>query len=145
MVVSEKFPGWRVKAVSDLEGYDRELWLKEHPKECPGIAVGHFEDPSQAAYALLLLPKSAVPGGYKLLVVAKAAGGDKYVVRVLDEEQGSDAGLVISKVPPGKQTGFDTTQSVRLKLDGFEAEWLEKSSVLYYWRNGKYQTLETSD
>jgi len=64
---------------------------------------------------------------------------------MLDQDPGSDASLVISRVPPGKHTGFDTTQSVRLRLDGLEAEWLEKSSVLYYWRDGKYRSLQTSD
>jgi hypothetical protein len=64
---------------------------------------------------------------------------------MLDEDRGSDSGLVISKVSPGRYTGFDTTQSVRLSVDGLEAEWLEKSSVLYHWQNGKYQTLQTSD
>jgi len=58
---------------------------------------------------------------------------------------GAASGLVISKVPPGEYSGFDSTQSIELKLDAVEAEWLEKSSVLYFWKNGKYQTLQTSD
>ena len=64
---------------------------------------------------------------------------------MLKTSRAPSSGLVISKVPPGRYPGFDTTQAVRLKLDGLEAEWLEKSSVLYYWRNGKYRTLQTSD
>jgi hypothetical protein len=71
VLVNKKFPGWRVKATSDLEAYDKELWVKEHPKECPGIAVGHFEDPNQVAYGILLVPNSAAAVGYKLVVLAK--------------------------------------------------------------------------
>jgi len=144
-LVNKQFPKWRVKATSDLEPYDKELWLKEHPKECPGIAVGHFENLGQLAYGLLLVAKSAAGVGYKIVVLAKSQTGDSYVVRTLEDDRGSDSGLVISKVSHGQYTGFDTTQSVQLRLDGLEAEWLEKSSVLYYWRNGRYQTLETSD
>jgi hypothetical protein len=143
--VNKKLFEWRIKLLSDLEAYDKELWLKEHPKECPGIAVGHFEDLSQMAYGLLLIPKSTAGIGCKIVVLAKSEAEDSYSLRILDQESGDDSGLVISKVPPGRYTGFDTTQAVRLNLDGLEAEWLEKSSVLYFWRNGKYQTLATSD
>jgi hypothetical protein len=144
-LVKQRLPGWRIKLPSDLEAYDKKLWLKEHPKECPGIAVGHFEDSRRIAYGLLLIPKSAAAVGYKIVVLAKSESADDYRVRVLDEDRGSDSGLVISRVPPGRYPGFDTTQSVQLKLDGIEAERIEKSSVLYFWRNGTYRTLQTSD
>jgi hypothetical protein len=44
-VVSKKYPDWRVKTTSDLEAYDKKLWAEEHPKDCPGIALGRFEEP----------------------------------------------------------------------------------------------------
>src|SRR5947207_6647418 len=65
-----KFPGWRPEEVSDLGTDDHQLWLEAHPKECPGIAVGHFKDPSAVSYALLLLRESNPAGGYKLLLDA---------------------------------------------------------------------------
>jgi hypothetical protein len=146
-LVDSQFPGWRIKTLSDLAGYDHDLWMQTHPKDCPGIAVGHFEDPNQTAYGLLLVPKSAGETGYKLVVLAKSGTDDTYSLRILDhaEQAGADSGLVISKAPPSRYSDFDTTQSIRLKLDGIEAEWIEKASVLYFWRNGKYQTLQTSD
>jgi hypothetical protein len=147
-LVSKKFPGWRLKRTSDLVGYDQELWVKAHPKECPGIAVGHFESPDQTAYMLLLIPKSGTETGYKIVVLSKSTTGNAHLVRVLDHAEGqpgAGSGLVISKVPPGKYSGFDSTRSVRVKLDAIEAEWLEKSSVLYFWKNGKYRTQQTSD
>jgi len=145
LLLKKRLPGWRIKLPSDLEAYDKELWAKEHPKECPGMAVGHFEDASQVAYGLLLIPKSAAGAGYRIVVLAKSEAADGYSLRILDHESGDDSGLVISRVPPGTYPGFDTTQSARLKLDGLEAEWIEKSSVLYFWQNGKYRTLQTSD
>jgi len=147
-LVTETFPGWRLKQTSDLEGYDRELWTKAHPKDCPGIAVGHFEFSDQTAYAIVLIPKSQPESGYKIVVLAKSTSAERYSVKVLDHndgQAGASSGLVISKLPPGEYSGFDTTQSIKTKLDAFEAEWLEKSSVLYFWRNGRYRTLQTSD
>lgn len=145
--IGKKFPGWRVKLTSDLVAYDKELWSKAHPTECPGIAVGHFENPDQIAYGLLLVPESGAEASYKIVVVAKSKTADMYSFRMLDhaEGHGAGSGLAISKVPPGAYSGFDETESVRLKQDALEAEWIEKSSVLYYWRNGKYRTLQTSD
>lgn len=147
-LVSKTFPGWRLKRTSDLAEYDRQVWAKAHPKECPGIAVGHFEASGQAAYGLLLVPKSGAETGYKIVVLSRSTNADHYSVRVLDHTEGqpgAGSGLVLSKVPPGEYSGFDTTQSVRLTLDALEAEWIEKSSVLYFWKNGRYRTLQTSD
>lgn len=146
LVVEERFPDWRPKVLSDLSGYDKKLWLEMHPKECPGIAVGHFEQRDHVAYAVLLIPKSGHTGSYKIIVLSKAA--DEYAVRVLDhaeENTYSDSGLVISKESPGPHSEFDEAKSVRLRLDGVNVEWLEKSSVLYYWSRDKYRSIQTSD
>jgi hypothetical protein len=148
LLIRKRFPGWRIKLPSDLVGFDKQAYAQDHPKECPGIAVGHFEDPSTKGYGLLLIPIPAPQNGSKIVVLSEDANSDGYSARVLahsEDQPGASSGLVLSKVPPGRYPGFDTTQAVRLKLDGLEAEWLEKSSVLYYWRNGKYRTLQTSD
>ena len=146
LIVEQRFPDWRPKVLSDLSGYDKKLWVETHPKECPGIAEGHFEQPENVAYAVLLIPKSGHTASYKIIVLSKTF--EENVVRLLDHAEGnvySDSGLVISKELPGTKSGFDDAKLVRLKLDGLNVEWLEKSSVLYYWSNGKYRSLETSD
>jgi len=145
-VLDQRFPSWRPKLLSDLSGYDRKLWLETHPKECPGIAAGHFEQSDRVAYAVLLVRKSGHTGSYKIIVLSKVS--DKYAVRLLDHAEGStysDSGLVVSKEPHGTYSEFGDGKSVRLKLDGVNVEWLEKSSVLYYWSHGMYRTLQTSD
>jgi len=146
ILIEQRFPSWRPKNLSDLSGYDKKLWLETHPKECPGIAAGHFEQPDRLAYAVLLIPKSGHTGSYKVIVLSNGSG--EYAVRLLDRADGntySDSGLVISKEPHGTYAGFDDTKSVHLKLDGINVEWLEKSSVLYYWSKSRYRSLQTSD
>ncbi len=145
-LLEKKFPDWRPKHVSDLSGYDKKLWLETHPRECPGIAVGHFEQADRVAYAILLVPRSGHTASYKIVVLSEVS--DQYAVRLLDhaEEKGdSDSGLVISKEPHGMYSDFGDTKSVRLKLDAVNVEWLEKSSVLYYWSRGIYHSMQTSD
>ena len=146
LLIEQRFPKWRPKVLSDLSGYDKELWLETHPRECPGIAVGHFEQPDQVAYAILLVPKAGHTASFKVIVLSKAA--DEYAVRLLDGAEGtaySDSGLVVSKEPPGAHSEFDNTKSVHLRLDGVNVELLEKSSVLYYWSHGRYRSIQTSD
>ncbi|MGH9516236.1 MAG: hypothetical protein ACRD3P_11225 [Terriglobales bacterium] len=145
-LVVDKYPGLRPKALSDLEGYDRKLWVTSNPHACPGVAVGNFEEASQRGFAILLIPKSGVEEQYKVVVIAQSKGSRQYHLSVLDHGISTpNSGLVISKVPPGKQTGFDESKSIRLKLDGIDVEWLEKSSVLYYYSGGRYHELQTSD
>jgi hypothetical protein len=44
-LLKKRFPGWRIKLQSDLVDFDKQAYAQDHPKECPGIAVGHFQDP----------------------------------------------------------------------------------------------------
>lgn len=138
-VLDQRFPDWRPKRTADLSAYDKKLWLETHPKECPGIAVGHFERPDRVAYAILLVPKSGHRASYKIIVLSDVV--DEYAVRLLDHAEGSggsDSGLVISKETHGTFSDFGNTKSVRLKLDAVNVAWLEKSSVLYYWSHARY-------
>jgi len=145
-LLDQRFPGWRPKYLSDLGEYDKKLWLETHPKECPGIAVGHFEQSDRVAYAVLLVPNSGHTGSYKVIVLSKES--DAYAVRLLNHAGGNtyaDSGLVILKEPQGTYSEFGDAKSVRLKLDGVNVEWLEKSSVLYYWSGSRYRSIQTSD
>jgi len=143
--VEHQFPEWRPKALSDLEGYDRQLWQEAHRKEYPGIAVGHFENAEQLSYALLLVPRSTAKSGYKFVVISSAPE-NTYHSEILDHNNAEDAsGMVISKAPPGKYSDFEQTKTVQLKLDSITLDWLEKSSVLYYWSEGHFLSIDTSD
>ncbi|HVH87199.1 MAG TPA: hypothetical protein VM912_10775 [Terriglobales bacterium] len=146
-LLNAKYADWRPKDVSDLGADDKNLWMIAHPKECPGIAIGHFEESDRLSYAVLLLPKSEHQHGYKIVVLRKLPAGDVYNATLLDHANGeySSSGLVISKAPRGKYSDFADTASLRVKLDAVNVEWIEKAAVLYYWAKGKYHTIQTSD
>jgi hypothetical protein len=147
-LIASKFPGWRVKLLSDLGADDHQLWTKAKPRECPGIATGHFEDADSLAYAVVLVDKSDANAGYKIVVLSKSAKTEAFAVRILDHAEGARNGassLVISKLGPGTYPNFDQTKSLRLKLDSINVEWLEAAAVVYYWSNGRYRTLQTED
>jgi hypothetical protein len=143
-LLTAKFPEWRPKQVSDLGIEDQQLWLKAHGKECPGIAIGHLETLDTLSYAVLLVPKSRLNKGYKIVVFSKALG-NTYHCELLDHNEQGDSGLVISKAKPGKYSDFESTESIRTKLDSLYVEWIEKGALLYYWSAGRYRTLQVSD
>jgi hypothetical protein len=142
------FAGWRPLRVSDLDADDPKLWLQEHPKECPGIATGHFESPDSVSYALVLMPvtQQGDVGPWQLVVFKGGSNEISVVWKRLEHCEGKDCfAPVIYREPPGKYVGFDETKSVHLKLDGIGVEYLEKSSYIDYWWRGRYHKIWTSD
>jgi hypothetical protein len=144
-LVKSKFPQLRPKQFSDLEADDKQLWWKAHEKECPGIAIGHFESASELSYAILLVPKSEPTDGYKIVVFSKGPTGDAYSWKLLDHAEGQSDSLVISKAEPGKYSDFEQTKSIQTKLDCVYVEWIEKGAILHYWLAGRYHKLRVSD
>jgi hypothetical protein len=147
--LKEKFPGWRAKTLSDLGEDDHRLWLQAHPKQCPGIAAGHFNG-TDTSFALLLVRESNSAGGYKLVVATPGPSingySEGYSFALLDHnDTQSAAGMVISKVKPGKYSDFGRTKTITTQLDCINVEWIEAAAELYYWTGGQYKTLQTSD
>jgi len=142
------FAGWRWLQVSDLDGDDPKLWLEEHPKECPGVAMGHFEAPNRVSYALLLVPNAqhGAVGPWQLVIFGPGSNSVQFISKRLERCEGKGCfAPVIYKEKPGKYVGFDETKSVHLRLDGIGVEFLEKSSYIYYWWQGRYHKIDTSD
>jgi hypothetical protein len=145
-LIKTKFAGWRPKQTEDLDPGNRQLWLKPHSNDCPGIAVGHFESLERLTYAILLVPQSNPSGGYKLLVFNKMPSGDVYVWKLLGHsDTGIYSGTVIETAPLGHYENYEDARiSVTTKLEGFYMEWIEKGAILYYWSAGRYKTVTVS-
>jgi len=142
------FAGWRPLRVSDLDGDDPKIWLQEHPKECPGIATGHFENPDSVSYTFLLVPleQRGGVGPWQIVVLGSGSSAAPFAWKRLERCAGKDCfAPVIYRKPPGKYVGFDDTKSVHLKLDGIGVEFIQKSSYIYYWSEGRYHKIDTSD
>jgi hypothetical protein len=145
-LIRTKFSGWRPKQIPDLDPDNRQLWLKPHRNDCPGIAVGHFQSPDRLSYAVFLVPQSDPSGDYKLLVFNKGPSGDAYVWKVLGQARATTySGTVIEIAPPGHYEDYEDARiSVTTTLDGFYLELIEKGAILYYWSAGRYKTVRVS-
>jgi hypothetical protein len=148
--LEKNYPDWQPEKLENLYDDDRKFWIKAHPNDCPGIAIGHFESKTEPSYALLLVsrPDRKRPG-FRILVFSHSGPSAPYVAHVVSKwdvgtfYEGSDQ--VIATVPPGHYEEASGPRKVLIDLDGIWHEVMEKGAILYYWKNGRFHELVTSD
>ena len=148
--LEKSYPDWQPERIENLYEDDRQFWIKAHPNDCPGIAIGHFESKTELSYALLLVskPDRKLPG-LRILVFSRPGPSAPYVAHLVSKwdtgtfYEGSDQ--VIATVPAGHYEEAIGPKKVQTDLDGIWYEVMEKGAILYYWKNGRYHELVTSD
>ena len=148
--LEKNYPEWQPERLEHLYDDDRQVWIKAHPTDCPGIAIGHFESKNELSYAFLLISKPDRKRlGFRLIVFSRSGPFAPYVSHLVTKwnigllYQGSDE--VIATVPPGHYEEAIGRRDVRTDLDAILSETLEKGAAVYYWRNGRYHELITSE
>src|SRR5215472_11711135 len=53
--LDRNFSAWKIQEPADLSPRARTRWGGARPLACPGIAGGHFQDPKNVSYAVLLI------------------------------------------------------------------------------------------
>jgi hypothetical protein len=148
--LEKNYPDWQPEKIENLYEDDRQFWIKAHLNDCPGIAIGHFESKTELSYALLLVSKpDRKRPGLRILVFSRPGPSAPYVVHLVSKwdtgtfYEGSDQ--VIATVPAGHYEEAVGPKKVQTDLDGIWYEVMEKGAILYYWKNGRYHELVTSD
>ncbi len=148
--LEKNYPDWQPERLEHIYEDDRPLWIKVHPNECPGIAVGHFESKTELSYALLLISKPDRKRlGFRLVVFSRTGPSNPYVSHLVSTwniglfYQGSDD--AISTVPPGRYEEAIGPKNVQTNLDAIFFETFEKGAAVYYWKNGRYHELIVSE
>jgi hypothetical protein len=127
--ITKKFPSSKIEGTSDLAPEYREMWVKAHSSDCPGVAVGKYKGGGRSLFAVLLVSTDPDKPGAKLLVVDPASGSRN----------------VIYTLPPGAYADPEGGQKVRIPYDGVVLEQLEVGSILYYYRAGSFHKLILSE
>jgi hypothetical protein len=136
-VLENQFPRLYPEKVSDLSAEYRKAWLKDHPQDCPGIAVGHFQSPTKTSYAVLLIGSKGGLSGSKLVLLNQGASGAWKATKIAEEEM-SYYYEAVSKLPGSK--GRHTGALDRIQLKQFDA-----GSTVYYWRGGRFHGIAMKD
>lgn len=148
--LARDYSDWQPEKLENLSEHYRQLWLKNHPNDCPGIAIGHFESKSELSYALFLVPRpDRKHPGASIVVFSRTRPTIPFVSHLV---QKWDAGnfyehsdLAILKVAAGKYADPEGGPEVLIDLDAVLYVAMEKAASLYYWKNGRYQALSISD
>jgi hypothetical protein len=139
--VEEKYPGWRLVQVSDLRSDDQTLWKKSHGAKCPGLAVGHYENGSDNSYAITLFQKA--PKLRQLLVVI-TPGLPSPKLHVLSGPQEVAYLSVVSKLPPGSYSDAEG-KPVKIGKESISYEAIEAGAITYYYSDGGYRSVQSSE
>jgi hypothetical protein len=148
--LEKNYPDWQPERLEHLDADDRKLSTNAHPNDCPGIAIGHFELKNELSYALLLVSKpDRKRQGFRVIAFARGGPSAPYVPHLVskwnDELYYYNSDEVIATVPPGRYAEAMGPKNVQTDLDSILCETLEKGAAVYYWKNGRYHELITSE
>lgn len=136
-------PDWAVIRTDDLQASDRLQWLRQHRGYCPGAALVDLDGSSRPFTALGLIRKNADQSEEKVVLVRQAPTGLE--VRVLVPAERITNPLVLYRLPPSTTKEWDSDKPVTIVHESLGVAWLEASSRQYYWENGAFRCVPTSD
>lgn len=144
--LSRNFGAWKVQEPTDLSLRARTRWGAERPLTCPGIAAGHFQDPKNASYALLLIPANHVSSAFKLLIYTQQSGQPYYGFKAVGQQDAGASDVFISTVPTGRF--FDSASKWVTHSKVTEAVMLVDSaateSFVYVWADASYDRTQVN-
>jgi hypothetical protein len=144
--LSRNFSAWRIQEPTDLSIRARTRWGAERPLTCPGIAVGHFQDPKGASYAVLLIPANHSSDAYKLLVYTAQSGQQYYGFKAVGAGDNGGGDVFVSSVPTTRF--FDATSKWVAHSRITEAVMLVDSAAiqafLYLWSDTAYERTQVN-
>jgi len=141
--ITRKFPSSKIEETSDLAPEYREMWVKSHSSDCPGVAAGNYKGAGRSLFAVLLVSSDHDKPGAQLLVIDPTSSSRFLVLETVRIATASPN--VIYTLPPGAYADPEGGQKVRIPYDGVVLEQLEVGSILYYYRAGSFHKLILSE
>jgi hypothetical protein len=143
--LTRNFAAWKVQEPANLSVRARTRWGEERPLTCPGIAVGHFQDPKSASYAVLLVPINRVSDAYKLLIYT-VQSGQFYGFKAVAQSETGGSEVFVSSVPTVRF--FEATSKWVSRSRVSEAVMLVDSAAtqafLYIWGDMSYERTQVN-
>lgn len=140
--LKQEFSSWTVQKPLGLSLNARKRWESEKPVQCPGIAIGQFENTKSLSYAVLLVAQGHADAGYKLLVFSPKPG-QAYEMRSLDSGDNEAPNFFIHTVPMSKFFDDESRRKFQAYTsDGIllvDAAGQEYEVDVYFWANGTYR------
>lgn len=142
-LLANEFQAWSIVELSSLAPKDRSIWVRTKGHAvCPGFTAARFACGSERSYAVALTQRREGKT-YSALVLAERSES-RYALRVLSPPQEASFPLVVTTVPPGSYRDADSSKQVLTRCEGVLYEQLEAGSLLFYWENGRYLSVQPS-
>jgi|SRR5215467_9265143 len=142
--LKQKFGFWKIQEPETLSESAQKTWGGVHKPDCPGIAVGLFQDPNTPVYAILLVPAEHPNDGYTFLVFSRKSGLSSYELTVVEKSSGPGASnCFLSAVPISRF--FDEKSQKKFQEQASQAILMvyssdqEYESNIYFWADGRYR------
>ena len=131
---------WAMLDIGDLSSDDRTLWQQYHKGACPGMARVALDGGKENSFALALLDKNKHLAALDVI----PAGAGKLREFVLDKPFAGST-VVVWRAPPGPSADILTGRKVRIANDSIIWEKMESAAQQFYFANGRFHMLQTSD
>jgi hypothetical protein len=139
--IQTNFRSWRPQNASDLSADAKMRWQSEKPLDCPGIAIGQFENKNEKSYSILLVPASNSDTGYRLLVFTPGNQGHFRIVEKSDEIGASN--FFIHQTRLAKAFGPEWAKKIQINTsDGIlfvDSGKSEYEADVYFWTGSQYR------
>jgi hypothetical protein len=136
------YAGWRTVTPNMLESSDRQTWIENYSRECPGIIKGRFTDTGEGYVFNLLNVKG---GKTRQQVVYFQEHENEYTQRVILKPQATSIVLVLRLFAPGKYRDLITGKSLTIATDTIGLSQIDAGTVVYYWDGAAFRRIVTSE
>jgi hypothetical protein len=139
--LTRNFSSWKIQEPADLSPRARTRWGEARPLTCPGIAAGHFQDPKNASYAVLLIPANHANSSYKILIYTQQSGQQYYGFKAVAQMDSGAGDVFVQAVSTGSFPEATARWVAHSKVN--EAVMLVDSgstaSYLFVWADVNYE------
>jgi hypothetical protein len=145
-LIKADFPQCRILQLKDLDNDLQEYFIVNHPSAHPGYVIADFDGNGKEDYALLLLcgGKKKQTIRFDVLMADKNNSYSRIKIEKWSDEL-SLKNLYLEITKPGKIKETDSERTITIKNDGVSLNLFEAASRVYYWKNGKFNNVQTSD
>jgi hypothetical protein len=136
------FSGWKMVVPNLLASWDRDTWLEDYTKECPGMIKGKFTDASDD-YVFNLLKFT----GKETLeqIVYFHNDGPSYTPLIILKPSKVDVISVLRLFKPGRYKDVNTGKSIMIATDTIGLSDIGAGTIVYYWDGKRFRSIITSE
>ena len=142
-MLASAYPNHRTLQLEDLNADDQGIWQGSHGDACPGVVRGFFVG-KEEVFAVLLVPKSAIGGDVKAVLVDPAVGGRASPGQIFAEQRAENL-PAIRRGEPGIYREVDKNVKVRIENDTVLIDHLKGWVTAIAVVNGRVRTLTIAD